>query len=149
MLVKDAMTRWAEVIAPDATLQSAARKMREVGVGALAVCEHDRMIGMVTDRDIVVRATAEGRDPTVADVRGAMTAQVIACSSEDDLDRAATLMGEHAVRRVVVLDAEEHPVGVLSVDDVALYSPALAGQVIERTREPERPARRGVWPWWE
>lgn len=149
MLVKDAMTRWAEVIAPQATLQAAARRMREAGVGALAVCEQDRMIGLLTDRDIVVRATAEGRDPTAADVRSAMTPQVIACSEEDDLARAAALMGEHAVRRMVVLDAEERPVGVLSVDDLASYSPALAGEVIERTHDPERPIRRGPWPWWE
>ncbi len=149
MLVKEVMTRPAEVIGANETLQEAARRMRGAGIGALAVSDGGRLIGVITDRDIVVRATAEAWDPAATRVRSAMTAQVISCSPDDDLARAAAVMGEHAVRRIFVLDPAERPVGMLSVDDVALHSRPMAGQVIERTSVPERPAVAGPWPWWE
>jgi CBS domain-containing protein len=148
MLVKDAMTRRAETIGPDETLQAAARKMRETGVGALVVCEGDLPVGLITDRDVVVRSTAQGRDPARADVRSAMTPQLVSCAEEDDLGAAAALMGERAVRRLAVLGPGQELVGLLSVDDLAPFSRTLAGQVIERIRAPERPVEQGPWPWW-
>jgi CBS domain-containing protein len=72
MQIKQAMTRGVEVVRPDDTLQEAARKMKSLDVGALPVCDGDRLVGMITDRDIIVRATAEGRDP-----RTTMTAEVV------------------------------------------------------------------------
>jgi CBS domain-containing protein len=149
MLVSDVMTRRAETIGPDDTLHEAARRMREVGVGALVVCEQNRPVGLLTDRDIVVRSVAEGRPPAAADVRSCMTTQVVTCSDGADLAAAAALMGERAVRRLVVLDAAERLVGLLSVDDIALQSPQLAGEVVARTVAPERPARAPPWRWWE
>ncbi len=149
MIVREAMTRCAETIGPDETLQAAARRMREVGVGALAVSEQDRVIGILTDRDIIVRSVAEGQDPTLSRVRSAMTPQVIACAENEEVLEAAKRMEQGAVRRVVVLDAAGRLVGMLSVDDIALHSPLLAGQIIEHTRAPERPVRHGPWPWWE
>jgi CBS domain-containing protein len=149
MLVRDAMTRRAETIGPEETLQAAASRMRELDVGALVVHEDDRAIGILTDRDIVVRGVAEGRDPARSDVRSAMTPQVIECSDDEELEAAARRMERGAVRRVVVLDAARTLVGILSVDDVALHSPELAGEIIEHVRAPERPIQRGPWPWWE
>lgn len=149
MLVRDVMTRRAETIAPDATIQAAARRMKEVGVGALVVCEQDHLLGMLTDRDIVVRATAEARDPARTDVRSAMTPQVVTCSEDAELAGAAQTMEERGVRRVAVVDAEEHLVGMLSVDDLALHSRELAGEIIEHVHEPGRPIHHGPWPWWE
>jgi CBS domain-containing protein len=149
MLVKDAMTDRAETIGPNESLQAAARAMKQNGVGALVVCDEDRVIGILTDRDIVVRNIAEGGAPTEADVRSAMTPQVIECCEDDELEGAATRMARGAVRRLVVLDASNKLVGLLSVDDIALHSPALAGEIIEHVRAPERPIRRGPWPWWE
>ena len=148
MLVKDGMTRRAETIGPDETLEAAARKMRAVGVGVLVVCEEGRLVGMITDRDIVVRSSAAGRNPTVSDVRSAMTPQVVHCSDEADFMEAAMLMARRAVRRVAVFDSGERLVGVLSVDDIALVDRTLAGEVIEHSREPDRPTRPGV-PLWE
>lgn len=139
MDVRDAMTRGAETIAPGATLQEAARKMRAAGVGALPVCEDERPVGMLTDRDIVVRATAAGADPTRATVREAMTPLVVSCHEEDDLYGAAHRMEEHAIRRLMVVDAGDHLTGLLSVDDLAIVSRALAAEVIEQTREPRAP----------
>jgi CBS domain-containing protein len=149
MLGRDAMTRGAETISPGATVRDAARRMREAGVGALVVVEEGRVVGILTDRDIVVRSTAEGTPPGEADVRSAMTPQVIDCRDDDELESAATRMARGAVRRVVVLDASQRVVGLLSVDDVALRSPALAGEVLEHVRAPERPILRGPWSWWE
>lgn len=149
MRVRDAMTARAETIGPDDTLQVAASRMRELGVGALVVREGDRVVGILTDRDIVVRSVAAGRNPAEADVRSAMTPQVIECGEDEELEAAATRMERGAVRRVVVLDASRGLAGMLSVDDVALHSPALAGEIIEHVRAPERPVHRGPWPWWE
>jgi CBS domain-containing protein len=149
MLVRDVMTPGAETIAPGETLRDAARRMREKGVGALVVAEEGRVVGILTDRDIVVRSTAEGIPPAGASVRSAMTPQVIDCRDDDELEGAASRMARGAVRRVVVLDASGGVAGVLSVDDVALRSPALAGEVLEHARAPERPIVGGPWPWWE
>jgi CBS domain-containing protein len=139
MLVQDAMTRRAVTIGPEETLQVAARRMRELGIGALPVCEADRLVGFLTDRDIVVRSAAEGRDPAWSTVRSAMTPQVIWCFEEDDIQDAAELMERRAVRRVMVLDAGKRLVGMLSVDDLALVSGALATEIIEHSVVPERP----------
>ncbi len=149
MLVKDVMTHRAETTGPDETLQAAATRMRELGVGALVVCERERPIGILTDRDIVVRSVADGRSPHEADVRSAMTPQVLECRDDEELEVAVMQMERGAVRRVVVLDAAKALVGMVSVDDIAMHSPALAGEIIEHVRAPERPIHRGPWPWWE
>ncbi len=149
MLVRDAMTYRAETIGPNETLRAAARRMKESGVGALVVCDDERVLGILTDRDIVVRSIAEGVAPAEADVQSAMTPQVLDCYEDDELEGAATRMASGAVRRLVVLDASKNLVGMLSVDDVALHSPTLAGEIVEHVRAPERPVIRGPWPWWE
>ena len=149
MLVRDAMTGGAETIGPDEPLEAAARRMKDRGVGALVVCEDDRIVGMITDRDIVVRAVANGLDPMQTEVRQAMTAHVVECLHDEELEAAALRMEHGLVRRVVVVDADRRPEGMLSIDDVALKSPVLAGEILERVRAPERPIRRGPWPWWE
>lgn len=145
MLVRDAMTRRAETIGPDETLQAAAHKMRELAIGALPVCEGDRLVGMLTDRDIVVRSTAEGQDAATAQVRSSMTPQVIYCFEEEPLHNAARLMEEHSIRRLMVLDAGKRLVGILSADDLALVARGLAADVIERSREPDRLVRGLGW----
>ena len=149
MLVRDAMTSAVERLGPDETLVEAARRMRDLGVGALPVCVEGSVVGFLTDRDIVVRTVAAGLDPAAADVRSAMTAYVVDCGDDQDLAEAAARMEERAVRRAVVLDSARQLVGMLSVDDIALHSQTLAGEIIEHARAPERPVHRGGWPWWE
>ena len=150
MLVSEVMTRRAETIGPDESVQAAARRMRESGVGVLVVSEGDHPVGILTDRDIVVRSTADGRDPASADVRSVMTAQLLSCLEDLGLAEAAALMEERAVRRLAVLDDAGVLVGMLSVDDVALVRPELAGEIVEHVRAPERPVPRGPpWPWWQ
>jgi CBS domain-containing protein len=149
MLVRDAMTPRAEIVGPEETLQAAAVKMRDRGVGALVVCEDERAIGLITDRDIVVRVVARGGSPAEAPVRGAMTPQLVECRDDEELEAAVARMARGAVRRLAVLDAGGRLVGMLSVDDVALRSPLLAGEIVEHVRAPERPLEGGPWPWWE
>jgi CBS domain-containing protein len=149
MLVRDAMTKRVEMLGPHQTLVEAAGRMRDLGVGALPVCEEGSVMGFITDRDIIVRAIAVGRDPAVATVRGSMTAFVVDCHDDEDLADAVARMEEAAVRRAVVLDAAGDLVGMLSVDDIALHSQTLAGEIIEHASAPERPVHRGGWPWWE
>jgi len=149
MLVRHAMTRGAETIGPDETLQAAARHMRSRGVGMLVVADEVGIVGLLTDRDLVTRAVAEGRDPGWSPVRTAMTPQAITCREDDDLPTAAHLMEEHVVRRLPVLDREGVLAGVLSVDDLAGVDRPLAARVLQRVGAPERFAPE---PWavpWE
>ncbi len=148
MRVKDAMTRRAETVDRSETLQAAAQKMRDTGIGALVVTVRDEPTGVITDRDIVIRSTAAGADPAWCTVRSAMTPQVLSCSEEDDLETAARVMQRSAVRRLVVLDAAGRAAGLLSVDDLVLYSRAAAADVIQRARAPGNPVQEGPWPWW-
>ncbi len=148
MRVKEVMTRRAETIDPDETLQEAARRMRDVGIGALVVCAGEELVGVITDRDIVVRSTAAGADPAWFTVRSAMTPQVMTCSDEDDLEAAARTMERSAVRRLVVVDADGRVAGMLSVDDLVVYSRTVAGDVIRKARSPEVPIQAGPWSWW-
>lgn len=149
MLVRNVMTPRAETIGPGETLQAAASRMKELDVGALVVREGEELIGILTDRDIVVRSVAQGQNPAETEVRSAMTPQIIGCLEGEELEDAATRMEKGAVRRVVVTDEGTRLVGMLSVDDVALHRPALAGEIIEHVRAPERPIHRGSWSWWE
>lgn len=137
MFVREVMTRHAATVGADETLEAAARRMKELGVGALPVLERGHLAGLVTDRDLAVRAVASGADPRVARVREAMTAQVIACREDDDLEDAARAMERRAVRRIMVLDREGELSGMLSVEDLAGASMALAADVLRHAREPE------------
>jgi|SoiMetStandDraft_2_1073263.scaffolds.fasta_scaffold799779_1 CBS domain-containing protein len=140
MRVGEVMTRNAVTIGVDETLVAAARKMKELGVGALPVLEDGTLTGILTDRDLAVRATASGADPRRTRVREAMTAQVVACTEEDDLGEAAHAMEACAVRRLIVLDREGHLRGMLSVEDIANASTVLAAEVLRRARDCALPA---------
>ena len=120
MQVKDIMTANVECIGPEDTLQDAARKMRDRDVGPLPVCgDDDRLVGMITDRDIVIRAVAEGRDPKATPVREAMTEEIVTCFAEDDVDDAARTMRERQIRRLIVLDADKRLAGIVALGDLA------------------------------
>jgi CBS domain-containing protein len=116
------MTLHVEVIHPDATLHEAAEKMKSLDVGPIPVCDGDRLVGMVTDRDITVRATAEGRDPNTTRVRDVMTPDIIYCFEDQDVEEAARIMGEQQIRRLVVLNRDKRLVGIVSLGDLAVYT---------------------------
>src|SRR5438105_12478457 len=98
MQVREIMTRNVEVVSPDATVQDAAQKMRELDAGPLPVCDGDHLVGMITDRDIAVRAVADGYDPWTTRVRDVMTPEVISCFEDDDIAKASRLMEDKQVR---------------------------------------------------
>ena len=93
------MTPGVEYVGPDDSLQEAARKMKRLDVGPLPVCENESVVGMVTDRDITVRAVAEGRDPKATKVRDVMSGEVICCFDDQEADVAARLMQSQQIRR--------------------------------------------------
>jgi CBS domain-containing protein len=120
MQVKEVMTHGAECIGPEESLQQAAQKMKNLDVGPLPVCgDGDRLVGILTDRDIVVRAVAEGRDPRSARVRDAMTEGIAYCFEDDDVNEAARLMTEKQIRRLVVLNRDKRLTGIVSLGDLA------------------------------
>ncbi len=148
MRVGQVMTRHVEAIGPDATIHEAAEKMRALDVGPLPVVEGKRVVGMITDRDITVRLTAEGRDPVTARVRDAMTREVIGCKEDDDVAEAARLMEEHQIRRLLVLGRDQELLGILSLGDIAITTgdDRLAGETLERISEPAKPELETVAP---
>lgn len=115
MQLKEVMVHTVEVIHPDATLQEAARRMRERDVGAVAVCDGDHLMGMLTDRDITVRAAAEGRDPATSKVRDIMTSEIVSCCEHHDVMEAIRLMREKQLHHVAVFDRHQRVVGIVSL----------------------------------
>ena len=138
MQVKDVMTRGAEVVRPDATLQQAANKMKSLDIGPLPVCDGDKIIGMLTDRDITVRATAEGLDPKQTRVREVMSKELITCLEDQDVKEAAELMQSKQIRRVPILNKDKRLVGMLSLGDLAhrTQDSKLAGKTLEEVSTP-------------
>jgi CBS domain-containing protein len=141
MELKNVMTRRVEVIHPDATLQEAAQEMKARDVGPLPVCDGDRLKGMLTDRDITVRATAEGRDPKTTRVCEVMTSEVVCAREEQSVQEAARLMEDQHIRRLLVLNCDKRLVGIVSLGDLALGTgdEQLAGEVLRRVSEPSGP----------
>jgi CBS domain-containing protein len=143
MLVKDVMTRNVECVAPNDSLQDAARKMRDMDVGPMPVCDRDRLAGMLTDRDIAVRAVADGKDPKATQVRDAMTPDVVYCFEDQNVEEAAELMRQRQIRRVLVLDRHKRLTGIVSLGDLAVDGPSKqeVGATVEAVSEPATPRR--------
>ena len=144
MQVSKVMTRDAECVRPDNSLQEAARKMRDLDVGPMPVCgDNDRLVGMLTDRDIAVRAVADGQDTRTTQVREVMTPDIIYCFEDQDVTEAARLMKENQVRRLVVLNRDKRLVGIVSLGDLAVETgdEQLAGNTLEAVSDPNRPNR--------
>jgi CBS domain-containing protein/sporulation protein YlmC with PRC-barrel domain len=141
--VKDIMTRNVEVVHPEGSLREAAQKMATLDVGMLPVCSGDQLVGMLTDRDITVRATAEGRDPKTTRVHEVMTPEVVYVSEDDDVSEAARIMTEQQIRRLVVLDQSKQLAGIISLGDLAVHTGDIqqAGQTLEGVSEPSAPLR--------
>ena len=141
--VSEVMTRAVDVINPEATLDEAAERMKTLDVGPLPVCDGDRLLGMITDRDITVRATAESRDPTTTRVSEIMTPEVVFTYEDEDVKEAAKLMQDHQLRRLVVLNRDKKLVGIVSLGDLAVETKddKLKGQVLEEISKPAEPQR--------
>ncbi len=137
MQIKDVMTREVDLIGPTTTINEAARMMRDDDIGILPVAEADRLIGMITDRDIVVRAVAQGKDPGSTSVREAMSDRVLYCFEDQSTDEVAANMGEQQVRRLPVLNRDKRLVGIISLGDLSVGGAVgEAGEALENISEP-------------
>jgi CBS domain-containing protein len=142
MLIREVMTEGAECTRPDATLQEAASRMKELDVGSLPVCDNDRLQGILTDRDIIIRSVAEGHDPSRHRVREAMTQELFYAFEDQDVEDVTRIMKEKQVRRVPVLSRDKRLVGIVSLGDLAVQTEdGEAGEALERISEPAMPNR--------
>jgi CBS domain-containing protein len=135
MQVSDVMTPGVQFIHPEQTIREAASIMAEHDIGALPVGENNRLVGMVTDRDIVIRAIAGGKGPD-AKVRDVMSPDVKYCYEDEKVDHVAHNMGEIQVRRLPVMDRDKRLVGIVAMADVAVKrGPGVAGETIKEVSE--------------
>lgn len=138
--LRHVMTPNVESVRPDTVLEEAAKLMRTLDIGAIPVCDGDRLVGMLTDRDITVRATAEDRNPKATAVSDVMTSDVVYCFDDETVGLAAAKMTAEQVRRIPVVNRQKQLVGIVSLGDLALdMDQRVAGQILERVSEPTDP----------
>jgi CBS domain-containing protein len=145
MQVCEVMTREVETIAPDASLQAAAEAMEAIGVGSLPVCQGRRLVGAITDRDIVVRGVATGRSPVDMVVRDCMSEDISYAYEDEDAEEVLARMKALQIRRLAVLDRQKNLVGIVSLGDIATEPRAAdlreVGEAIAEISEPSRPRK--------
>jgi CBS domain-containing protein len=130
--VKDIMSKEVTWVGPELSLQEAAKKMRDLDIGCLPVGKDDRLVGMITDRDIACRAVAKGDDPVKTPISEAMSRGVTFCFDDQDVGEAVQLMEKKQIRRLPVLNRQKRMVGMLSLGDIGLHaSHELTGEVVE------------------
>lgn len=139
--IAEVMTTDVEVVRPEETLRDAARAMADLDVGSLPVCDGRKLIGMITDRDITVRAVADGMDPNKAQVSEVMTAQAYSCSEEQTTDEVMVQMGDLQVRRLPVVDHEGQIVGIVSLGDLATRQSGHIDNALREISTPSEPDR--------
>ena len=143
MRVSEAMTREVRIANPGQTIRDVAKIMGEIDAGSLPVGENDRLVGMITDRDIAIRAVAQGKGPYTP-VREVMSAEVKYCYEDEDLEHVAENMGDIQVRRLPVVNRDKRLVGIVSLGDVAQNEDAeTTGETTAKVSEPGgKPHRR-------
>lgn len=131
MKVKDAMHKGAEWVGPETPVPEIARKMRDLDVGAIPIGENDRLVGMVTDRDITCRAVAGGKDCSKLTARDVMSKGIVFCRETEEVDDALRIMEQKQIRRLPVINDKKRMVGMLSLGDIShATSHELAGEVV-------------------
>ena len=139
MKIREVMTQDVKVADPGQSLADAARMMAQADSGVLPVGEADRLVGMITDRDIVIRGVAKDLGPDTP-IREVMSKEVLYCFLDEDVEHVAENMGEQQVRRLPVLDREKRLVGIVSIGDLAAHAkPKTAGEAISAISRPGGP----------
>lgn len=132
MRVKEVMTKGIRIAEPEEKLSHAAKKMRTQNIGALPVVEDRKLIGMITDRDVAIRAVGANKDPAAINVREIMSDECFWCAENENLEDAVRIMEQNQVRRLPVMNDNKEIVGMLSLEDVARHAPAsLTGEVLK------------------
>jgi len=135
MKISEIMTTNVECVSPDSSLTELASKMKTLDVGFLAICENDRLAGTVTDRDIVIRGLAGGRDVNTAKARDIMTHEIFWSYEDDDVKDVAKKMRDKEVRRMLILNQEKRLVGVVSIGDIAKVEEKESGKTLKDITE--------------
>lgn len=143
MNISEIMTKHVEVVRPDATIEEAAQKMKDIDVGSLPVCDGRKLQGMVTDRDVTIRAVAEGRDPRQTKVKEIMTADIVYGRTGQDVKEIAETMAAHQIRRLPIVNDDNDLVGIVALGDLAVDggSDKLSGDVLSDVSRPSKPKR--------
>ena len=136
--IADIMTRGVAAVGRDETLQAAARRMREMDVGALPVTDGRALAGMITDRDIAIRGVAEGMVAQEALVADVMTEEVAFCNETDSMEEVMAQMGDAQVRRLPVLGANREIVGIVALGDLATRQSAPTDETLREISAPDR-----------
>jgi len=135
MKIREIMTSNVECLGPDASLKDIAQEMKALDVGFIPICENDRILGTVTDRDIVIRATAEGNDVNTTKAREVMSRDIVHAYDDEDVKTVAEKMREHEVRRILILDRSKRLVGVVSIGDISKVEEKVSGKTLRDIAE--------------
>ena len=135
--LKDFINYRVQTASPTDSLQQAAEKMRDLDIGSLPVCDGQHLVGVVTDRDITIRAIARGQDPSQTKVQDVMSPDAVYCFESDNVQQAATKMQEHQIRRIFVVNQDRDLVGVTSLGELATVTRdrLMSGETLERVSE--------------
>ena len=138
--LKDVMSHNVKVLSPDATLMDAARQMRDGDFGLMPISENDRMIGAISDRDIVVRAIAEHKGPDTP-VREVMSNSILWAYENDSVEKATKIMSENQIRRLPIVNADKRLVGIVALGDLAVEAADMkpAGEALTGISQPSQP----------
>lgn len=139
--ISEIMTRDVTVISPQDNVQRAAQMMRDWNVGALPVCDGKRLVGMITDRDIAIRATADGQSPDQIRVEQVMSPDVLWCFDDQTVGEVLQHMGDSQIRRIPVVNRNKELVGMVSLGDVATRHAASTDDTLEGISTPSEPNR--------
>jgi len=135
MKVREIMTTNVECVSPDAGLLELANKMKTLDVGFIPICESDRLVGTVTDRDIVIRGLAGGKSINTCKAQDIMTKDVFWCFEDEDVKEVASKMREKEVRRMLILNPEKRLVGVVSIGDISKVEEKESGKTLKDITE--------------
>lgn len=136
MLVKEIMTKEVKYVEPEQTIKEVAELMRKHDIGALPVGENDRLVGMITDRDIVIRAISKGSDPATTKVRDVMTPKCLYCLEEQTIEELGKNVSDNQLHRMPVLNKDKRMVGIVSLADLSIRgSSKVAGDALHHISE--------------
>jgi CBS domain-containing protein len=135
MKVREIMTSNVECLDPSSSLKEVAQEMKSLDVGFIPICENDRLVGTVTDRDIVIRAVADGLDINTCRASEIMSRDIVYAFEEDDVKTIAEKMREKDVRRILILDKAKRLVGVVSIGDVSKVEEKVSGKTLRDIAE--------------
>ena len=140
--IAEIMTRGVTTISPDDNIRRAAQLMDELNVGAIPVCDHDELVGMITDRDITVRATSAGEQPEDTQVKDVMSVDVRWCFDNQTVDEVMDQMRGAQIRRIPVKDHDTQKlVGIVSLGDITTKHSAEVDRTLEKISNPSQPDR--------